>query len=226
MRQSGNQIEADIAETGVAKNPRGVVNIFATVHAPGGFQFLVTKRLDAHADAIESRVAPGGCFFGCNCFGIGFEGHFFEFAIEARANRVENAAKTVRVEKAWRSAAKINGVDNRVGNCRDCRFRAAGVDIPQSRGKPRRHRARTDRSKTHPCGSCSRCTWSGRTEPARKCRVAWSVCKTLAQEEMGSGACEPSKGHGLETWYTAAISAESRLGRCGNVADAEFLCER
>ena len=78
MRQSGNQIEAEIAKSRGAQNFRCLENIGATVHPARGAQFGVVEGLDAHADAVESSFPPRGCFFGGDGFRIGFERHFLE----------------------------------------------------------------------------------------------------------------------------------------------------
>ncbi len=54
-------------------------DIGAAVHAAGGLEFAIVEGLDAEADAIEAGREPGVGFFGCDCFGVGFEGDFGSF---------------------------------------------------------------------------------------------------------------------------------------------------
>src|SRR5579863_5238393 len=118
MWQAGDQIEAEIAESSGAQKFCRLENICAAMHSPGGSQFRLVKGLHAHADTVESRFAPRGCFFGRNCFGIGFERHFLECVRESRANRGDDFREAFRFKKAGSSAAEINGVDGRIQDIR------------------------------------------------------------------------------------------------------------
>ena len=57
----------------------GTCDIGAAVHTAGGLEFAVVEGLDAEADAVEAGGEPGVCFFGRDCFGVGFEGDFGSF---------------------------------------------------------------------------------------------------------------------------------------------------
>src|SRR5580704_10604810 len=122
MRQSGDQVEADLADARVTKNPRRGVNIIPAMHSPGGLQLRIRKRLNTHADAIESRITPGNCFLRCNRLRVGCEGHFIEFTIETRAHGIDHAAQIARIEKAGRTAAEIYGIDYGLGDWCDYGF--------------------------------------------------------------------------------------------------------
>src|SRR6267154_4772845 len=109
--QSSDQIETTIVEAGFAKHLGCAEHIVAAVHAARGFQFIVLKRLHAHADAIESGLAPCGSLLMSDCFRIGLESNFFEIAIKSCTHGFENSRKYCRIKQTWRSSAKINGID-------------------------------------------------------------------------------------------------------------------
>src|SRR5580704_1783060 len=76
VRKASYEIHADVVESGCAEDLCGAPDISAAMHAACGLEFAVVERLDAEADAIEASYGPGFGFFGCDCFGIGFEGNF------------------------------------------------------------------------------------------------------------------------------------------------------
>ena len=122
MRESGNQIEAEIGETRGAQNFRGLENIGAAMHPSRGAQFCVVEGLDAHADAVESRFPPRSCFFGGDGFRIGFERHFLELRRKRGADRRDDLRQARGFKKAGRSAAEIYRVDDGLRNVRDLIF--------------------------------------------------------------------------------------------------------
>ena len=88
FRQPGDQVEADVANAGVAKDGDGAVNVRAAVHAACGFEFLVDEGLRAEADAIDAG-GPLPAFSGSMVSGIGFERDFFPGAGEGLVNRAQ-----------------------------------------------------------------------------------------------------------------------------------------
>jgi len=125
VRQTGNQVEADILETSIAKNLGRAIDVVAAVHAARRFQLIVLKGLHAHADAIESGLAPCGGLLRDDRFGIGFEGDLFESAFECGTHGIEDSRQTRRIKQAWRSPAEIGCIDDgfRTSAMRDSRIR-------------------------------------------------------------------------------------------------------
>src|SRR5882724_8034029 len=112
VRQSSNQIETDILEAGISKHLGCAEDVVAAVHAARSFEFIVLKRLHAHADAIESGLAPSGSLLVSNRFRIGLESDLFEFAFESGTHGFEYPRKPCRIKQAWRSSAEINRIDD------------------------------------------------------------------------------------------------------------------
>ena len=100
-----------LSKSGSAEDLRGAGDISAAMHAAGGLEFVVVEGLDAEADAVEAGREPGFGFFGCDCFGVGFEGDFGSFERVGGAQSVENFGESSGVEKAWSAAAEVDGVD-------------------------------------------------------------------------------------------------------------------
>src|SRR5258708_6777828 len=110
VRQAGDQVEADVVNSCGVKNGQRAIDIRAAVHAAGGLEFDVGKRLHSEADAIDSSCGPVCGFFRLYSFGIGFQRYFTEFGRKRFANRVEHRLKMSRVKQARRSTPEINGV--------------------------------------------------------------------------------------------------------------------
>src|SRR6202043_3510855 len=70
MRQAGDEVEADVGESRGSQGGDRGENIFAAMHAAGGFQFGVVEGLRAEADAVDPGGEPGGSLFGSDGFGI------------------------------------------------------------------------------------------------------------------------------------------------------------
>src|SRR5882762_5921318 len=122
VRKTGDQVETDVLETSVAKNLSRSINLVAAVHAARGFQFVVVEGLHAHADAIESRLAPCGALRSSDRFGIGFERDLFEFAFESGTHGIEDSRKARRFKQAWGSPAEIGRIENGFRDFRDAGF--------------------------------------------------------------------------------------------------------
>ena len=111
VREAGDQVHADVAKAGGAKDFDGAENIFAAVHAAGGLQFAIVKGLRAEADAVESGVKPGGGFDRRDRLGIGLERRLLRLDAIGIAERVEDSREGCGREEAWRSAAEVDCVD-------------------------------------------------------------------------------------------------------------------
>jgi len=69
VRQSGNQVEADVLNSCGVKKGHRAIDITAAVHAASGFEFDVGKRLHTEADAIDSSAAQASAFAGSTVSG-------------------------------------------------------------------------------------------------------------------------------------------------------------
>src|SRR6267154_861750 len=126
--QSSDQIETNIVEAGFAKRLGCAEHIVAAVHPARSFQFIVLKRLHAHADTIESGFAPCGTLLMSDRFRIGLESDLFEFAFESGTHGFEYPRKPCRIKQAWRSSAEINRIDDGIRNFRNSRLlQQAGI---------------------------------------------------------------------------------------------------
>ena len=56
VREAGDQVHADVAESGGAEGLDGAVDVLATMHAAGGLEFAIVEGLGAEAYAVESGV--------------------------------------------------------------------------------------------------------------------------------------------------------------------------
>src|SRR6266702_2166587 len=78
MRQTRNQIKADISNARLAQNRRGPVNIRPPVHPPRRHQFLVRERLQPKAHPVNSRPYPCRRLFILNRLRVRLQRHLFK----------------------------------------------------------------------------------------------------------------------------------------------------
>ena len=167
-----------------AKNRHGAIDIGAPMHAAGSFQFFINKRLRAETDPIDARRGPCAAFSSSISFGIRFERNFGKSqrkdlpnAIDhlgqaelARANsaclrRCIECHRRYRPRNSESSRRKLPNNFTMIANFSTYR---SGIGSKTACEKPRR------------CGSCSRCTSSGRTELECRCRFCPSQNFTTA----------------------------------------------
>src|SRR5208283_408065 len=108
--EAGDEIKADVVDASGVESGNGAVDVFAAMHAAGGFEFFIDKRLRAKTDAMEAGGGPLGGFLGVDGFRVGFESNFRKRAGEGIAQGLKHIVEEFRFEKARRAAAKVDGV--------------------------------------------------------------------------------------------------------------------
>jgi hypothetical protein len=117
QRQAGDQVEADVFDSGCAEKLHGLRNIPLSVHAAGGLEFGVAEGLRAEADAVDSGGAPRRGVFRVDGFGVRFQGDFSQLAAKIRAHRVEDCREVGGIEKAGRPSAEVDRIHGfKLGN--------------------------------------------------------------------------------------------------------------
>src|ERR1700674_64944 len=113
VRQTRNQIEADVSNSRLAQDRDSPINIRAPVQAPRRRQLFVRKRLHPKTYSSDSRPYPCRSFFRFNRFLIRLQRHLSEFRAETRSNRMEQLLKIPRLQQARRPPADVNGIHDR-----------------------------------------------------------------------------------------------------------------
>src|SRR2546426_1758306 len=79
VRQTRNQIKADVPYPRLAQNRHRAVNIRPPVHPPRRNQFLVHERLQPKTDPVNPRPHPSCCLFRLNGLRVRLQRHLFQF---------------------------------------------------------------------------------------------------------------------------------------------------
>ena len=113
-RQTVNEIQAQIVESGPAGPRDGVDRLLHTVHPAEKCQVYFLKRLNADVQAIETHGSVGNELVGRYAAGIDFQGDFrigqkIEFASHGRQNPLQGGHR----QRGRRAPADVNGVDGR-----------------------------------------------------------------------------------------------------------------
>ena len=108
--EPGDQIETDIPDASLTQNGHGLVDIRAAMHAAGGLELSIDKRLRAKTDAIDSVSDPECGLFRFDRFGIGLKSDFLPRTVVSLAYGAQKLAKKPRVQEAWRTTADIDRV--------------------------------------------------------------------------------------------------------------------